>query len=115
MLAWVDVSGTAATSEIQMEDPLTYTQRLKLGAIGVRKDCADQARRLAVQAALANDMSLCEMMHAEADKHEAAIVDAIRDMALADYLCGGFDYQLTDRTNASSRSLVPRSRAPLSS
>lgn len=65
-----------------MEDPLTYTQRLKLGAIGVRRDCADQARRLAVQAALLNDLRLCEMMHAEADLHEAAIIEAIKEMAL---------------------------------
>lgn len=65
-----------------MEDPLSYTQRLKLGAIGVRRDCADQARRLAIQAALLNDLHLCEMMHAEADQHEAAIIEAIREMAL---------------------------------
>ena len=67
-----------------MDDPLTYTQRFKLGAISVRKDCADQARRKAVQAALANDLWLCEQMHAEADQHEAAIVEALREMALAD-------------------------------
>ena len=65
-----------------MEDSLSYTQRLKLGAIGVRRDCADQARRLAIQAALLNDLRLCEMMHAEADQHEAAIIEAIREMAL---------------------------------
>ena len=65
-----------------MEDPLTYTQRLKLGAISVRKDCADQARRKAVQAALMNDLWLSEMMHAEADQHEAAIVQAIIEMGL---------------------------------
>ena len=65
-----------------MEDPLSYTQRLKLGAIGVRRDCADQARRLATQAALLNDLRLCEMLHAEADQHEAAIIEAIKEMAL---------------------------------
>ena len=65
-----------------MEDPLTYTQRLKLGAIGVRRECADHARRLAIKAALLNDLRLCEMMHAEADQHEAAIIEAIREMAL---------------------------------
>ena len=65
-----------------MEDALSYTQRLKLGAIGVRRDCADQARRLAIQAALLNDLRLCEMLHAEADQHEAAIIEAIKDMAL---------------------------------
>ncbi len=65
-----------------MEDSLSYTQRLKLGAIGVRRDCADQARRLAIQAALLNDLHLCEMMHAEADQHEAAIIEAIKEMAL---------------------------------
>jgi len=67
-----------------MDDPLTYTQRLKLGAISVRKDCADQARRMAVQAALKNDLRMCEMMHAEADLHEAAIIEAIKEMALTD-------------------------------
>jgi hypothetical protein len=65
-----------------MEDQLTYTQRFKLGAIGVRRECADHARRLAIQAALLNDLHLCEMMHAEADQHEAAIIDAIKEMAL---------------------------------
>ena len=65
-----------------MEDALSYTQRLKLGAIGVRRECADHARRLAIQAALLNDLRLCEMMHAEADQHEAAIIEAIREMAL---------------------------------
>ena len=65
-----------------MEDALSYTQRLKLGAIGVRRECADHARRLAIQAALINDLRMCEMMHAEADQHEAAIIDAIREMAL---------------------------------
>ena len=65
-----------------MEDSLSYTQRLKLGAIGVRRDCADQARKLAIQAALLNDLRLCEMLHAEADQHEAAIIDAIKEMAL---------------------------------
>jgi hypothetical protein len=65
-----------------MEDQLTYTQRLKLGAIGVRRECADHARRMAVQAALLNDLRLCEMMHAEADQHEAAIIEAIKEMAL---------------------------------
>ncbi|HLY90226.1 MAG TPA: hypothetical protein VKQ27_14690 [Acetobacteraceae bacterium] len=65
-----------------MDDPLSYTQRLKLGAIGVRRDCADQARRQAIQAALLNDLRLCEMLHAEADQHEAAIIEAIKEMAL---------------------------------
>lgn len=65
-----------------MSDALSYTQRLKLGAIGVRRDCADQARRMATQAALLNDLRLCEMMHAEADQHEAAIIEAIKEMAL---------------------------------
>ena len=65
-----------------MEDPLSYTQRLKLGAIGVRRDCADQARRQAIKAALLNDLRLCEMLHAEADQHEAAIIEAIKEMAL---------------------------------
>ena len=65
-----------------MKDPLSYTQRLKLGAIGVRRECADAARRQAIQAALLNDLHLSEMMHAEADRHEAAIIDAIREMAL---------------------------------
>ena len=65
-----------------MEDQLTYTQRFKLGAIGVRRECADHARRMAVEAALLNDPRLCEMMHAEADQHEAAIIDAIKEMAL---------------------------------
>jgi len=65
-----------------MEDQLSYMQRLKLGAIGVRRDCADHARRLAVQAALLNDHRLCEALHAEADQHEAAIIEAIKEMAL---------------------------------
>jgi hypothetical protein len=65
-----------------MEDQLSYTQRLKLGAIGVRRDCADHARRLAVEAALLNDLRLCEALHAEADLHEAAIIEAIKEMAL---------------------------------
>lgn len=65
-----------------MEDQLTYTQRLKLGAIGVRRECADHARRMAVEAALLNNLRLCEMMHAEADQHEAAIIEAIKEMAL---------------------------------
>jgi hypothetical protein len=65
-----------------MEDSLSYTQRLKLGAIGVRRDCADAARRQAIQAALLNDLRLCEMLHAEADQHEAAIIEAIKEMAL---------------------------------
>lgn len=65
-----------------MEDPLSYTQRLKLGAIAVRRDCADQARRLAIKAALLNDLGLCEILHAEADKHEAAIIEAIQEMTL---------------------------------
>lgn len=65
-----------------MEDQLTYTQRFKLGAIGVRRECADHARRLAIEAALLNDLRLCEMMHAEADQHEAAIIEAIKEMAL---------------------------------
>jgi len=61
-----------------VNDPLTYTQRLKLGAIRVRRDCADQARQQANQAALLNDYRACEMLHAEADQHEAAIVEAAR-------------------------------------
>ena len=65
-----------------MEDPLSYTQRLKLGAIGVRRDCADHARRAAVEAALANDLRLSEMLHTEADQHEAAIIEALREMDL---------------------------------
>lgn len=65
-----------------MEDSLSYTQRLKLGAISVRRDCADQARRQAIQAALLNDLRLCEMLHTEADQHEAAIIEAIKEMAL---------------------------------
>lgn len=65
-----------------MEDQLTYTQRLKLGAIGVRRECADHARRMAVEAALLNNLRLCEIMHAEADQHEAAIIEAIKEMAL---------------------------------
>lgn len=65
-----------------MEDPLSYTQRFMLGAIGVRRDCADHARKLAIQAALRNDLRLCEMLHTEADQHEAAIIEAIKEMAL---------------------------------
>ena len=65
-----------------MDDQLSYTQRLKLGAIGVRRDCADHARRLAIQAALLNDHRLCEALHTEADQHEAAIIEAIKEMAL---------------------------------
>lgn len=63
-----------------MTDALTYTQRLKLGAIRVRRDLADEARRRAVAAALINDHRGCEMLHAEADRHEAAIIDAAREL-----------------------------------
>ena len=59
---------------------LTYNQRLKLGAIRVRRDCADQARQRANQAALMNDYRTCEALHAEADQHEAAIIAATREL-----------------------------------
>ena len=63
-----------------MADPLTYSQRLKLGAIRVRRDFADQARRQAIAAALLNDYRACEMLHAEADQHEAAIIAAAQEL-----------------------------------
>jgi hypothetical protein len=66
-----------------MEDPLTYTQHLKLGAIRVRRDYADQARRQATDAALLNDYLACEMLHAEADQHEAAIIAALQELGAA--------------------------------
>jgi hypothetical protein len=61
-----------------MTDALTYNQRLKLGAIRVRRDFADEARKRAVEASLRNDHRACEAHHAEADRHEAAIVEAAR-------------------------------------
>jgi hypothetical protein len=72
-----------------MTDPLTYSQRLKLGAIRVRRDCADQARQRANEAALLNDYRACEMLHAEADQHEAAIVAAAKE--LGEYVPRSFD------------------------
>ncbi len=63
-----------------MADPLTYSQRLKLGAIRVRRDFADQARQRAIAAALLNDYRACEMLHAEADQHEAAIIAAAQEL-----------------------------------
>ena len=63
-----------------MADPLTYSQRLKLGAIRVRRDFADQARQQAIAAALLNDYRACEMFHAEADHHEAAIIAAAQEL-----------------------------------
>ena len=63
-----------------MADPLTYSQRLKLGAIRVRRDFADQARQRAVAAALVNDYRACEALHAEADQHEAAIIAAAQEL-----------------------------------
>ncbi|HEY1719850.1 MAG TPA: hypothetical protein VGG27_01295 [Magnetospirillaceae bacterium] len=66
-----------------MTDALTYSQRLKLGAIRVRRDMADDARRRAVSAALINDHRECEMLHAEADRHEAAIIEAARELGQA--------------------------------
>ncbi len=63
-----------------MNDALTYNQRLKLGAIRVRRDLADEARQQAMTASLTNDHRTCEMMHAEADRHEAAIIAATREM-----------------------------------
>jgi len=64
-----------------MTDPLTYIQRLKLGAIRVRRDFADQARQQAIAAALLNDYRACEALHAEADHHEAAIIAAAQELA----------------------------------
>ena len=64
-----------------MADPLTYTQRLKLGAIRVRRDFADQARQRAIAAALVNDYRACEMLHAEADQHEAAMIAAAQELS----------------------------------
>jgi hypothetical protein len=63
-----------------MADPLTYNQRLMLGAIRVRRDFADQARKSAIAAALLNDYRACEALHAEADQHEAAIIAAAQQL-----------------------------------
>ena len=63
-----------------MADPLTYNQRLKLGAIRVRRDFADQARQRAIAAAMVNDYRACEALHAEADQHEAAIIAAAQEL-----------------------------------
>lgn len=55
---------------------LSYTQSLKLGAIRVRREFAEQARARAMAASLAGDWKACEMYHSEADQHEDAIVAA---------------------------------------
>ena len=66
--------------EAKLTNSLTYTQGLKLGAIRVRRDFADQARQQAIAAALLNDYGACEALHAEADLHEAAIIAAAREL-----------------------------------
>lgn len=66
-----------------MEDSLTYAQRFRLGAISVRRESADEARRQAIEAAMLNDLRTSEMLHAEADRHEAAIITAMRELALS--------------------------------
>jgi hypothetical protein len=62
-----------------MTDSLTYAQRFKLGAIRVRRDCADNARRRATDASLRNDFLVSEMLHAEADHHETEIMLALHE------------------------------------
>lgn len=66
-----------------MSDALTYAQRFQLGVIGIRRESADLARRQAVEAALRNDSSAYEMFHAEADRHEAAIIAAVQILAVS--------------------------------
>ena len=60
-----------------MMNELTYEQRIKLGTIHLRRELADAARRRAVAADLRNDRGSSEMLHAEADRHEAAIIAAV--------------------------------------
>ena len=63
-----------------MSDALTYAQRFQLGVISVRRESADLARQQAVEAALRNDMGNYEMLYAEADRHEAAIIAAVQEL-----------------------------------
>jgi hypothetical protein len=63
-----------------MKDPLTYQQRFLLGAISVRREAADEARRNATEAGLQNDVLTSEMWHIEADRHEAAIIAAMQGL-----------------------------------
>ena len=55
---------------------LTYQQSLKLGAIRVRREFAEEARRRAMAAASVNDWRASEAFHDEADQHEDAIIKA---------------------------------------
>ncbi len=63
---------------------LSYDQRLKLGAIHLRRELADAARKRAVAADLMSDGAASAMLHAEADQHEAAIIVAVRALADAE-------------------------------
>ncbi len=63
-----------------MQDSLTYKQRFLLGAISVRRDAADEARRNATEASLQNDALTSEMWHVEADRHEAVIIAAMHGL-----------------------------------
>lgn len=69
--------------EKKMSDALTYAQRFQLGVISIRRESADMARQQAVEAALRNDLNAYEMLHAEADRHEAAIVAAVRELTVS--------------------------------
>ncbi len=59
---WQGVSGSA-----------DYERRFRLGAIRVRRDAADEARRQACDAFLAGDFGSAYRLHVEADQHEDAI------------------------------------------
>ncbi len=61
-----------------------YELRLRLGAIRVRRDAADHARRLACDAHLAGELGKAYGLHIEADRHEDAITQYLLEIVSID-------------------------------
>lgn len=59
-----------------------YERRTRLGAIRIRRDAADVARRQACDAHLAGNYGDAHRLHAEADLHEDAIERYMREIGL---------------------------------
>lgn len=57
-----------------------YARGIRLGAIRVRRDLADECRRIACDAHLAGDLGQALCMHSEADQAEAEIERLSREI-----------------------------------
>lgn len=72
-----------ATPETALEPSSPdYERRLRLGAIRVRRDAADDARRRACDADLLGDLGTAYRLHVEADRHEDAITQYMLEIGL---------------------------------